>query len=86
MKIRIVIILILSVNGLIFSQFPCPLKSGTFILLKQKSYPHSYSQFDETRNRIRSENNQIISISNGKVVKIIKSDSDYSLIVKNDLT
>lgn len=84
MKIRIVIILILSVNCLTYSQLPCPLKSGTFILLKPKPNFRPYEHPDETRNRIRSENNQVISISNGKVVKIIKSDSDYSLIIRND--
>ncbi|WP_267279965.1 peptidoglycan DD-metalloendopeptidase family protein [Chryseobacterium luquanense] len=72
-------------NCLIFSQLPCPLKSGTFILLKPKPNFRPYEHPDETRDRISAENSQVISISNGKVVKIIKSDSDYSLILKNDM-
>ncbi|WP_265429027.1 peptidoglycan DD-metalloendopeptidase family protein [Chryseobacterium sp. YIM B08800] len=80
MKIRILIVLFLHINCWMFSQYSCPLNSGRIILNKPNFYGHQ----DETNNRIKSESNQVISISNGKVAKIIKSDSDYSLIIKND--
>jgi hypothetical protein len=56
---------------------------GTIILFKAKPNFRPYANLDETRNRIQSKNNQVISVSNGKVVKIIQSDSGYSIIVKN---
>lgn len=80
MKIRILIALFLHINCWFFSQYRCPLNSGRIILSKMSLYGHQ----DETKNRIKSDSNQVISVSNGEVVKIIKSDSDYSLIIKND--
>lgn len=80
MKIRILIALFLHINCWFFSQYRCPLNSGRIILNKMNLYGHQ----DETKNRIKSDSNQVISVSNGEVVKIIKSDSDYSLIIRND--
>jgi len=80
MKIRILIALFLHINCWFFSQYRCPLNSGRIILNRMSLYGHQ----DETKNRIKSDSNRVISVSNGKVVKIIKSDSDYSLIIRND--
>lgn len=83
MKIRIVIILILSVNCLTYSQLPCPLKSGTFISSKPKLNFRPYEHPDETGDRIRSENNQVFSLSEGKVVNILlHSDNSKTLFVR----
>lgn len=83
MKTKLLIIIFLFLNCWFFSQYPCPMNVGTIILFQPKPEFHPYGHPDETRDRIQSKNNQVISISKGKVVKIIQSDSDYSIIVKS---
>ena len=82
MKIKLSIIIFLFLNCWALSQYRCPMNLGTIILFKAKPDFRPYGNPDETMDRIQSKNNQVISVSSGKVVKIIQSDSDYSIIVK----
>ena len=84
MKAKFLFALFLLINGWVLSQYRCPLNSGTIALFKPRPNFSLYGHPDETRDRIQSKNNQVINVSKGKVVKIIQSDSDYSIIIRND--
>ncbi|MBW8523207.1 M23 family metallopeptidase [Chryseobacterium chendengshani] len=83
MKTKLLMIIFSFLNCWVFSQYRCPMNSGTIILFQPKPDFHPYDHPDETRDRIQSKNNQVISVSSGKVIKIIQSDSDYSIIIKS---
>ena len=86
MKIRFLITVFLSVNCFMFSQLPCPLQSG----IKKISIPPESGLFrgcipDRTKNRISSESNKVISLSDGKVSSIlVHRDNTKSLLIRSD--
>jgi hypothetical protein len=84
MKIRFLIPALLSVNCCMFSQLPCPLQSG---INKHpiSSEGHIYCFPDYTINNISSQNNQVISLSDGKVSNIlVHKDHSQSIIIRSD--
>lgn len=80
MKIKFLTGLFLFINCWIYSQYRCPLKSGKVVSIKPSFYGHR----DESIIKIKSKSDKVFSVSNGTVVKIIKSDFEYSIIVRDD--
>lgn len=80
MKFKFLAVIFLLMNCLIYSQYRCPLNSGEIVPIKQRFYVH----VDESIIKIKSKSDDVFSISNGKVIKIINSDLDYSIIIKDD--
>lgn len=79
MKIRFLFLMVLFTNFL-FSQLPCPLKTGEIIPSMLRCLG---SGDDKSLNRIKSDNNQVFSLSEGKVVNILlHSDNSKTLLVR----
>ncbi|MCX8523742.1 M23 family metallopeptidase [Chryseobacterium formosus] len=79
MKIRFLFLMVLFTNFL-FSQLPCPLKTGEIIPSILRCLG---SGDDKSLNRIKSDNNQVFSLSEGKVVNILlHSDNSKTLLVR----
>lgn len=79
MKVRFLFIIVLFSN-LLFSQLQCPLKTGEII-------PPVFRCFggggEKSFNRIKSDNNQVFSLSEGKVVNVLlHSDNSRTLLVR----
>jgi hypothetical protein len=76
MKIRFLFILALLANSL-FSQLPCPLKAGEIILPKFRVMGGN----DESLNKIKSNNNQVFSLSEGKIVNVLSHDDNSKTLI-----